>query len=232
MNFTQPTLALGLLLATAASPSQAAGNLLVNGSFELPALTAADTCDGGTPWCLKGAANTPGWAQTGDGVSLIHNHYLGGVNPPILVLAAEGVQYLDMNQTGGNLGGIAQIVATVPGQPYLLSLEASAWATNAIGASVAYELYDPVSSAVLQQGSFVAAVGGVWTTQTLLATATSSSLGVRIQGAFSPQAAIGLDNVALTAVPEPQSYALWMAGLLATGLKLRRRPQGQAPKRP
>ena len=64
---------------------------------------------------------TPGWAQSGDGVSLINNHYLGGINPSVLVLASEGAQYLDMNQTGGNSGGITQIVAAVSGQPYLLT---------------------------------------------------------------------------------------------------------------
>lgn len=210
------------LLLTGLGTSQAASNLLVNPSFELPALTAADTCDGGTPWCLKGALNTPGWTQFGDGVSLIHNNYLGGANPPILVLASTGTQYLDMNQTGGNAGGILQSVAASAGQQYALSLDVAAWATNAIGASVAYALYDPGSNAVLDSGSFVASVGGIWTTRTVIATAISTSIGVRIEGIFSPQAAIGVDNVVLSAVPEPASPVLLLAGLIATAIARRR----------
>lgn len=211
------------LLLTGLNPAQAATNLLANPSFEQPALTAADTCDGGTPWCLKGTLNTPSWTQFGDGVSLIHNNYLGGVNPPVLLVASDGVQYLNMAQVGNQLGGVFQTVAVTTGQQYSLSLDAAAWATNAVGAQVQYQLYDPTSSAVLATGSFTDAVGGTWTPRTLLATATSNSIGVRIEALFSPQAAMGIDNVVLSPVPEPQTYALMLAGLVAMGAAARRR---------
>jgi hypothetical protein len=225
----KPTTLLLPLLISAMGGAQAQVNLLVNPSFELPALTAASTCDSGTPWCLKGTANTPGWTQTGNGVSLIHNNYLGGVNPPILVTASNGVQYLNLAQVGNQNGGIFQTVAATAGLPYRLSMDFSAWATNAIGASASYALYDPGTSAILGSGAFTASVGnGLWTTQTLVANATSSSIGVRIQGTFAPQAAMGLDSVVLTAVPEPQTYALLLAGLGAMGFMARRRGQAVA----
>jgi hypothetical protein len=217
-------LLLPLLLATA---STAQANLLVNPSFELPALTAASTCDGGTPWCLKGSGNAPGWTVTGNGVTVIHNNYLGGANPPILVTASDGVQYLDMNQAGGQNGSIYQMVAATPGLDYQLSLDAAAWATNAVGAAVAYELTDPVSGFVLANGSFTAGVGGVWTTRTLVATAVSGFIGVSIRSTFSPQAAIAVDNVVLAAVPEPGAWVLMLAGLglVARVARHRQRPR-------
>jgi hypothetical protein len=217
------------LFATGMNAAHAQANLLVNPSFEQPALTAASTCDGGTPWCLKGTANTPGWTQSGNGVTVIHNNYLGGVNPPILVTASNGVQYLDMNQVGGQNGGIRQIVATTPGQSYQLSLDIAAWASNAVGASVAYGLFDGQTGNFLNVGSFTASVGGLWTTQTLVATALSGSIGVEILSTFAPQAAIGIDNVVLSAVPEPHSCALLLAGL--AGLAARAR-SGKAKKQP
>jgi hypothetical protein len=209
---------------TAAHVAYAQPNLLTNGSFELPALTVNDTCDSGTPWCLKGTNNAPGWSVTGNGVTVIHNNYLNG-NPSVLVQASHGVQYLDLNQAGGANGSIYQFVAVTVGQRYQLSMDFSAWATNAVGATVAYELTDPMSGLPLDNGSFTASVGGVWTTRTLEATAISGFLGVSIRSTFAPQAAMAVDNVrlsAVTTVPEPQTMAMMLVGLVAMVVVRRR----------
>jgi hypothetical protein len=166
---------------------------LINGSFEARVVTAADVTNPGGPWSVRSFSSTPGWTQILDGVDLINNNYMQG-NAAVLVHASDGVNYLDMNQTG-LLGGLEQVVAATVGTSYQLTLDTCAWATNSIPGTFGYELYDPTSAAVLSNGSYTDSVGGTWVTQTLEATATSSSIGVRIQELAATQAGMGLDNV-------------------------------------
>ena len=204
------TLALTLLSITT---SASAANLLTNSSFEAVDASAP-------PYYIRSFASTPGWTQFLDGVDLIHNNYTQG--PAVLVHASDGVQFLDMNQAGV-LGGLFQVVAATVGNSYHLTLDTTAWATNAIGGTLGYELYDPASNTVLASGSYTDTVGGTWISRSLNAVAISGSIGVRIQGLAATQAGMGLDNVVLTAVPEPGSTALLLAGLGAVGALARRR---------
>ena len=91
-----------------------------------------------------------------------------------------------MNQTG-LLGGIFQVVAVTAGTSYRLDLDTCAWATNGLGGTIGYQLYDPSSNVTLAQGQFSDSVGGIWMDKTLTATATSSQIGVKIQGIFAPR---------------------------------------------
>jgi hypothetical protein len=202
-----------MALALLAPAAQA--NLLLNGSFE--AVSAA-----APPHYVRSFSSTPGWTQFGDGVDLIHNDY-EQPSLPVLVDASDGVQFLDMNQAGA-LGGVWQVVAVTAGTAYHLTLDASAWATNSRGGTLGYALFDPLSNAVLASASFSDAVGGSWAHLSLDAIALSDSLGVRIEGLHAAQAGMGLDNVVLAAaVPEPATWALWLAGMAALGAALRRR---------
>lgn len=209
------TAALGLLLPLiVVAPARA--NLLLNSSFEAVDASAS-------PFFIRSSASTPGWTQFGDGVDLIHNSYTQA--PTVLLDASDGVQFLDMNQAGA-LGGIFQVVPSLVGMTYRLELDTAAWAQNAIGGTIGYQLYDPVSNAILAQGSFTDNVGGVWVGRSLDAVATSTQLGVRIQGLAATQAGMGLDNVRLNtinAAPEPSTLALLGIGTSIAGLLLRRR---------
>ena len=203
-----------LLFSVASSPARA--NLLLNSSFEAVDASAL-------PYFIRSLASTPGWSQFGDGVDLVHNSYTQP--PPVLLDASDGVQFLDMNQAGV-LGGIEQVVSATTGATYHLDLDAAAWAQNAIGGTIGYELYDPTSNAILAQGAFTDNVGGTWVARSLEAVATSPQIGVRIQGLTATQAGMGLDNVRLSAAPEPASLALVGIGMCVAGFCRRRRSCG------
>jgi hypothetical protein len=184
-----------LAISTGADGSTQA-NLLINGSFEARVLTAADNCQGYT-WCLRSSDSVPGWTQYLDGVDLLHNSYVQpAVGTEVLVDASNGVQFVDMNQTS-SLGGLYQVVSATPGAIYTLHLDTTAWAKNALGGTLGYELYDPSSNTVLASGEYKDSVGGTWITRTLSAAATSSQIGVRIRALVTTQAGMGLDNVIL-----------------------------------
>jgi len=188
----------------------AKANLLVNPSFE------AVTVPNASPWYLAaGTGNTPGWTQTGSGVDTIRNGFIALGNPTLVPGASNGVNFLDMNGAAPRSnGGIFQVVNATIGLPYTLTFDAAAWIIYSLPCStdfsqppcvtstILYELYDPSTSTVLNSGTFTDIVGSVWTQQSLLATATSDSIGVRITSTSAALSAMGVDNVSLTA-PAP-----------------------------
>ena len=155
-----------IVACAAVLAGSAQANLLINGSFEAVDASAS-------PFFIRSFASTPGWTQFNDGVDLIHNDYTQP--PPVLLDASDGVQFLDMNQLGA-LGGLFQVVAATPGLRYTLTLDATAWATNSLGGTLGYELYDPVSNNPLASGSFTDSTGGAWVTRTLSADAMVRAL--------------------------------------------------------
>lgn len=198
-----------LLIGIAFSGNSARADFLINGSFE--------SVDASTfPYFIRSNTSTPGWTQFGDGVDLIHNLFSSTLLP-----ASDGSQFLDMNQSG-SLGGILQVVSANVGVTYRLELDTAAWATNSIGGTIGYQLYDPASSTILAQGSYTDNIGGTWVTRSLEATAISSQIGVRIEGLQATQAGMGLDNVRLSAVPEPSSF-LFVTVAVASVKMFRRR---------
>lgn len=210
-------LTLTALVGLVVGVAPAHANLLLNPSFE-----AVDAS--GDPFFIRNFASTPSWTQFDDGVDVIHNNYTQA--PTVLLNASDGVQFLDMNQ-GGALGGIQQIVASITGATYRLELDTAAWAQNAIGGTIGYQLFDPNTNLVLAQDLFTDNVGGTWVARSLDAVATSSQIGVRIQGLAAQQAGMGLDNVRLNAIsaaaPEPSSLLLLSpAALLCLPLVRRR----------
>jgi MYXO-CTERM domain-containing protein len=198
----------GLSAWSVVMPARA--NLLTNGSFEAVTVTVADSCDGVYPWCVRTASNTPGWAHTGDGVDLVHTNYVQP--PPVLLNPSHGLNFIDLNQSG-QLGGVTQTVTVLPGQTYRLELDAAAWASNGVGGSMAFALVDTLSATVLGQGTFTDNVGGTWQRQSLQAQALGGQMTVALYGLAAPAAGMGVDNVVLTAAPEPMSAGLLLAGL-------------------
>ena len=141
--------------------------------------------------------------------------------------ASNGVNFLDMNGAAPRSnGGIFQVVNATIGLPYTLTFDAAAWiifslpcSTNfsqppCVTSTILYELYDPSTSTVLNSGTFTDIVGGVWKQQSLLATATSGSIGVRILSTSAALSAMGVDNVSLT-TPVPVPSPLPLLGVTA-----------------
>jgi hypothetical protein len=101
------------------SPPPAAPNLLVNGSFEAPALPAGLANE-----TIRGAGDLPGWRLLGGTVDVVNGLASGGWQPA----PDGGGQSLDLVGNPG-AGTIEQTFATDPGRTYLFS----GWISHAWG---------------------------------------------------------------------------------------------------
>ncbi len=192
----------GLLVA--ASPAAAATNLLVNGDFEA-------TGFGGTAGYYNVPLDNPipgdfGWSVPAGNVDIIAN----GVYVP--ALATGGDYNLDLVGYG-SIGTISQTFATIAGKTYTLSLD---YTQNLSGKTADVIL-------------------GSTTLTTLIGTSTWQSWSTTFIGTGSPttltiaevvggnNGGIVLDNISVTAVPEPASWAMLITGFGMVGYGLRRR---------
>ena len=207
--------ALLLITALAGSGSAHATNLLTNGSFEDPNIVATNN------YALFGTGSTAitGWTVVGADTQLTPDTYIG-------LLASDGRQWIDLTGIYGYDKGVrSDAVATTIGQTYNL--------TFALGN---YVPFGTSSLSVSINGGpatiFTNVVDGVgpmdWESESLTWVADAASaqitfLGVA-NGALSNNGGIGLDNVGFGAapVPEPETYALLLAGLGAVGVAVRR----------
>jgi len=212
-GFAVPALALALILAAAPATAQ---NLVTNGSFESPGSGQTQVATVPEGWSLLDTAN---------GVDIIGAGLGGSV-------AADGVQFLDL--IGGGQGafpsGVYQDLMLTAGTTYRL-----AFAFN----GAIYDDGTPTSGAVLH-----ASLGTLWQDsyevdafnafpgngpatpwQTGSATVTAETTGLHRLSFRTDAGAWGspyLDAVSVTAVPEPATWAMAAAGLLALGARGRR----------
>jgi len=193
--------------------AQAHANLLTNGSFELGTLVN----DGNHAQTFNpGPTNITGWAAVGRQVTWID------AGNPFFLTAQDGNRFLDLTAyiTGAPFGGVTQSIATSPGQEYELSFYLGSYTQRWGG--------PPVSILATAGGAsqpFTVATTSTtstWTPFSMLFTATSANTAITLTGAAGVQY-IGLDNVAVDAVPEPGAYAIVAAGLALLGLMSRRR---------
>lgn len=191
----------------AATPVSAAVNLIVNGGFE-------NTGFGGTSSYYNvgdtGADNPIpgdfGFAVPVNNVDIIAN----GVYAPFL--ATGGAYNLDLVGYGST-GAISQTFATVLGRTYTVSID---FTQNGGGKSADVN----VNGAAI--GTLVGT--GAWQTftTTFIGTGAATTFDItEILGGGN--GGVVLDNISVSAVPEPETWAMLVAGFGMTGFAMRKR---------
>jgi hypothetical protein len=186
-----------LLVAGAAQASPV--ELVVNGSFE------AETI-GNNSW--YNIASLTGWSNTAGGIELRNN---------VEGTAVDGFNFVELDTSGNS--DIYQTLNTTAGQYYTLTFQYSDRINVPVSSQgLSVSLNDSVVTGVgssgggWANGSYTFKANGQ-TKLTFTATGTSDSLGT------------SLDNISVTAVPEPETYAMMLAGLGLVGFAARRRKQ-------
>lgn len=195
------------VLAVTPSLSQAAVNLIHNGGFESPVQTA------GT-WAIYD--NIADWnTLAGVGVE-VRNNVVGS--------AHSGNNFVELDAVSN--GWIAQTFATITGQDYNLSFWYSPRAD--VGAnSNGIEVYLNNDMQIGLTSTGVGHSGNVWSQHSFTFTAGEGPLTTLSFFATGKSDGLGgsLDDVSVTAVPEPETYALLLGGLALVGFSTRKRSE-------
>jgi len=220
---------IGSCLLITASVAQAA-NAITNGSFETPTVPVGNFTN-----FIVGSSAIPGWTvvgPAGTSVSIVSTTFAqNGVTFP----AQDGAQWVDL--TGFNINtteGLSQSFSTIVGDRYQL--------TYFIGNTTGGGIFGNTSTInVLVNGvqtfsdvnSTVSPTTQNWQqfSHTFVATGASTALSF-LNGDPISDNDNGLDNIVVTdlgpavgAIPEPETYAMLLAGLGLLGFMRRRRKQ-------
>lgn len=195
---------LAVLVAAACAPA-AAQNLVYNGDFELVQY--------GDPYLGIPPGYLDGWYVEPDSVDVIGSYWL----------AASGMQSIDLN--GLHPGGIWQDVTTSAGQSYRLSF-AMAGNPDLAGVKTMEVWWGGVKLDTLRfdsTGHSTTDMGWAYHSYTVTGSGTDRLRFVSMSDydCYGPT----LDNVSVTAVPEPSSVIVLLSGLglLAPVLRGRKR---------
>ncbi|MFO1459965.1 MAG: DUF642 domain-containing protein [Verrucomicrobiota bacterium] len=199
-------LALGVAgVAIALFPARA--NLLVNGSFETPS--------GGYLYVPGGSTYLPGWLTQLNGVEIVTATDIGvGYNYPSTI--QDGTQMIDLAPFIYTGGGISQTFATTPGTSYNVNFYGSS--VSSFGKNGTGSILVTVDSSVKLFNLNTPSSDFVWDPLGLsfVASGTTATLTfVSLSDPYTQFAAI--DNVSVTAVPEPLETSV-LAGLGLAGL--------------
>jgi len=195
-------IATALLAATPLLAIADSANLVNNGSFEATAINNGN-------WTI--VSSLAGWT-TGDLGIELRNNVVGS--------ALAGNNFAELDTTGNS--SISQSIATVAGQWYTLSFAYSNRSDVAVNSNgLSWTFGDTTGNAI---ASTLASGGNQWQQFSTVVKASGSSMTLSFSAIGSSDSlGSSLDNISVSAVPEPQSYALLLAGLGAMALVVRRR---------
>ena len=218
-------------VAVLATGLSANASLVVNGSFEDVAGTWVDNSPPGTPTdktmnLIVGSTALTGWNVQSGALAWIKN------GNPFGLSASDGQYFLDLsgyhdNQPYGAVAASTSI-ATVIGQQYLVSFDLGSDKTyNSASPSVQVAVTGIPSSATFTAGTILPTTHNRWENFGFVFAATSASTTLSFAGVgANNQAYVGLDNVSLTAIPEPTTMiagALLLLPFGASTLRMLRR---------
>lgn len=195
---------LGSVAAQAAS--------FTNGSFELHAPSIES--DSSEPLVLAGQTLLPGWDVLAGSINYVrYNRWQ----------AADGNFSIDLNGEHSDVYALGQTFDTQAGQKYLVSFALSgnpddapsvkSLVVSAAGASATYTFDTTGHTRESMQ----------WLTQSFTFTATGDSTTLRFDSLTTGPYGPALDNVRITAVPEPSLLSLLIAGGAVTWNTRRRK---------
>jgi hypothetical protein len=204
-NSIRQLAALTIALCVAGGAS-AAGNLVVNGDFESPAVLL-----NGMYQCFSNSS-FQNWTSAGT-----HGSCFIQQNTDAFGSAFSGTKLMYVNDFGDTGTQLSQLLTLIAGTTYKLSFEVSGLKgrTGSVGLGV---------DLGTDHHAVAAPSGGGWTGFSYDYTAgTSGATSLKFTATSGPVNIDAVSVVALPAVPEPESWALMLAGLGAIGLVARRR---------
>ncbi len=223
MKSSVVSLGVAFLLATGGANAQVA-----NGSFEAPPVPPGSYTE-----FVVGSSAIPGWTVVGPAGTAVAIVSTTFTQNGVSFQAQSGAQWLDLTGSGSNASeGVSQAAATIAGHQY----EVTFFVGNTTGGSI-FGTTSTVNLAVNGVQSFSAVNSMINATALswqqfaydFVATGTSTTL-VLSNGDPGGDNSNGLDNIALldrgsvtSPVPEPETYAMMIAGFAALGLATRRR---------
>lgn len=219
----------GVALALCMGCGTAAANLLVNGSFEAPAITPGSFLNFGA-----GSPLITGWTVVGVDSAVVSGSF---VQNGITFNAAAGSQWLDLAGVTSNsmLSGVTQTVATVAGASYALSFYVGGTSDNSIFFPATIDLSIDGSARTGFANAAAPRNSVDWQLFTVDFVAATPTTALTFYNGSGPGNFFsGLDDVSLTAVavttpiPEPAEWALITLGLAFIGAR-RRRSSSRTP---
>ncbi len=224
-------LALAALLSIGATSPAMAQNLLVNGGFDgdnVPTggyvvYNAGDTIGGG------------GWTVLGAGGNSSLNAHTAYVEPGVAFVSQAGANALDLTGAGntGPLDGIIQTVATTVGQAYLLSFyvgNADGNGNYLLPSSLTLSIGGGTPVTYTNSDITAGTINWKYFSTSFVASSSSTSIQFNNATAIGDNYA-GLDTVVLSAVPEPATWAMMIAGFGIVGGAMRRQRKAKTTVR-